>query len=118
MENVKSMKNTTRPNLLDYLCNTSRTGNNLMKQQKDELENLLDGKFLTAAKFSMEIEKIVLSCKGELNYIEAIICYCDEHQIEVDTVNKLISKPLKEKIRADAQRLNCIKRTTRAKLPL
>ena len=47
-----------------------------MKQQKDELENLLDGKFLTASKFSMEIEKIVLACKGELNYMEAVICYC------------------------------------------
>ena len=111
------MKNTTSPNLLDYLCNTSRTGKHLMKQQKDELENLLDGKFLTASKFSMEIEKIVLACKGELNYMEAVICYCEEHDIELTTVNKLISKPLKEKIRADAQRLNCIKRTTRAKLP-
>ena len=67
-----------------------------MKQQKDELENLLDGKFLTASKFSMEIEKIVLACKGELNYMEAVICYCEEHDIELTTVNKLISKPLKE----------------------
>ena len=93
MESVKSMKNTTSPNLLDYLCNTSRTGNNLMKQQKDELENLLDGKFLTASKFSMEIEKIVLSCKGELNYI----CYCDDNQIELDTVNKLFPNHLKKR---------------------
>jgi|TARA_R100000027_G_scaffold59393_1_gene49707 hypothetical protein len=89
-----------------------------MSRQKDELENLLEGKFLTASKFSLEIEEIVRDCKGELNYIEAIICYCEENQIELETVNKLISKPLKEKIRADAQRLNCIKRTTRAKLPL
>lgn len=89
-----------------------------MSNQKNELENLLDGKFLTASKFSMEIEQIVRDCKGELNYIEAVICYCDENQIELESVNKLISKPLKEKIRADAQRLNCIKRTTRAKLPL
>ena len=89
-----------------------------MSKQKDELENLLEGKFLTASKFYMEIEEIVRDCKGELNYIEAIISYCDENQIELESVNKLISKPLKEKIRADAQRLNCIKRTTRAKLPL
>lgn len=89
-----------------------------MSRQKNELENLLEGRFLTAPKFSMEIEEIVRDCKGELNYIEAIICYCDEHSIELESVSKLISKPLKEKIRADAQRLNCIKRTTRAKLPL
>ena len=89
-----------------------------MSNQKDELENLLEGKFLTASKFSMEIEQIVRDCKGELNYIEAVICYCDENKIELESVSRLISKPLKEKIRADAQRLNCIKRTTRAKLPL
>ena len=42
-----------------------------MSRQKDELENLLEGKFLTASKFSLEIEEIVRDCKGELNYIEA-----------------------------------------------
>jgi len=89
-----------------------------MSNQKDELENLLEGKFLTASKFSMEIEQIVRDCKGELNYIEAVICYCEENQIELEGIGRLISKPLKEKLRADAQRLNCIKRTTRAKLPL
>lgn len=89
-----------------------------MSNQANELENLLEGKFLTASKFSMEVEQIVRDCKGQLNYIEAVICYCEENEIELESISKLISKPLKEKIRADAQRLNCIKRTTRAKLPL
>ena len=44
--------------------------------------------------------------------------YCDENKIEVDSVSKLISKPLKEKIKAQATELNFLKRTSRAKLPL
>ena len=34
------------------------------------------------------------------------------------TINKLISKPLKEKLRHDAQQLNFMKKTSRAKLML
>jgi hypothetical protein len=33
-------------------------------------------------------------------------------------VSKLISKPLKEKLKYDAQQLNFMKKTSRAKLPL
>jgi len=40
------------------------------------------------------------------------------NSIEVDSVSKLISKPLKEKIKAQAMELNFLKRTSRAKLPL
>jgi hypothetical protein len=40
------------------------------------------------------------------------------NEIEVDTINKLISKPLKEKLRHDAQQLNFMKKTSRAKLTL
>ena len=29
-----------------------------------------------------------------MNYIEAICHYCEENHIEIDNVNKLISKPL------------------------
>jgi hypothetical protein len=36
--------------------------------------------------------------------------------LEVDSVSKLISKPLKEKIKCDAINLNFLKRTSRAKL--
>ena len=38
--------------------------------------------------------------------------------MEVDSITKLISKPLKEKLKRDAQDLNFMKKTTRAKLPL
>ena len=53
-----------------------------------------------------------------MNYIDAIVYFCDQNKIDVDSVPKLISKPLKEKIKYDAQELNFMKRTTRAKLPI
>ena len=51
-----------------------------------------------------------------MNYIDAIIHFCEQNSIELDTINKLVSKPLKEKLKFDAQRLNFMKRTSRAKL--
>ena len=83
---------------------------------ENELSKALDKKFMHSAKFSLEIERIVIEEK--VNYIEAIVLFCEENSIEVDSVSKLISKPLKEKIKRDAIDLNFMKKTTRAKLPL
>ena len=81
-----------------------------------ELEKAIESKFLTPSKFSLEIEKIVV--EERLNYIDAIVHYCEINELEVDSVTKLVSKPLKEKLKWDATRLNFMKRTSRAKLPL
>ena len=81
-----------------------------------ELEQAIENKFLTPSKFALEIEKIVVDEK--LNYIDAIVHYCEINELEVDSVTKLVSKPLKEKLKWDATRLNFMKRTSRAKLPL
>ena len=70
--------------------------------------------FMTRA--AMEIEKIV--AEGDFNYIDAICYYCESNNIEVESVSKLISKPLKERLKWDATRLNFMKPTSRAKLPL
>lgn len=78
----------------------------------------VEDKFLTSAKFSETIEKIVKESNGLVNYIEAMVTYCEENSIEFETVSKLISKPLKEKIKYQAQTLNYMKRTTRGILPL
>jgi len=82
------------------------------------MHDRVEDKFLTAAKFSETIEKIVKDSGGLVNYIEAIVAYCEEHQIEFETVTKLISKPLKEKIKYQAQNLNYMKKTSRGILPL
>jgi hypothetical protein len=81
-----------------------------------ELEKAIESKFLTPSKFALEIEKIVIEEK--INYIDAIVHYCEINDLEVESVTKLISKPLKEKLKWDATRLNFMKRTSRAKLPL
>ena len=51
-----------------------------------------------------------------MNYIDAIIYFCEQNSIDLESVPKLISKPLKEKIKYEAQELNFLKRTSRAKL--
>ena len=61
-----------------------------------ELEKVIESKFLTPQKFAIEIEKIV--SEEQLNYIDAIVHYCDTNSLEVESVTKLISKPLKEKL--------------------
>ena len=81
-----------------------------------ELEKAIESKFLTPQKFAIEIEKIV--AHEQLNYIDAIVHYCDINSLEVESVTKLISKPLKERLKWDAIRLNFMKKTSRAKLPL
>jgi len=85
-------------------------------EQNKELEQAIENKFLTPSKFALEIESIVALEK--MNYIDAICHYCEENNIEVDSITKLISKPLKEKLKWDATRLNFMKQTSKAKLPL
>ncbi len=82
-----------------------------------ELNEVLEKKFLCPSKFAQDIEKIVQE-NNDLNYIEAIIVYCDENSIELEAVPKLLSKPLKEKLKGNASELNFLKKTSRAKLPL
>lgn len=89
-----------------------------LPMSKDNLTDILEEKFMTASKFSMEIENLMKISNGTMNYIECIIHYCNENNIELETVSKLISKPLKEKLKYDAQRLNFMKRSSKARLVL
>ncbi len=81
-----------------------------------KINDALEENFMTASKFSLEIENIVKD--GSLNYIEAIVMYCEEKSIEIEGVNKLINKPLKEKLKYEAQKLNFIKKGSRGFLAL
>ena len=82
-----------------------------------EKKNLLEDKFMNSAKFSQEVEKIAVTNSG-MNYIDSVLHLCDLNEIEVESVSKLISKPLKEKLKYEAQQLNFMKKTSRAKLML
>ena len=82
-----------------------------------ELEKVMESKFFCPSKFAENIESLVLNNK-DMNYIDAIVHFCDQNNLDVESVPKLISKPLKEKIKYDAQQLNFMKKTSRAKLPI
>ena len=77
-----------------------------------------DDKFMTQSRFIDEVKQLIKSSNGLTNYIDAIIAICDNYEIEIDTVSKLISKPLKDKLKYDVQKLNFIKRTTMGVLPI
>ena len=82
-----------------------------------EKKNLLEDKFMTSAKFSQEVGKIAVT-NEDMNYIDSVLHLCEINEIEVESVSKLISKPLKEKLKYEAQQLNFMKKTSRAKLML
>ena len=84
---------------------------------ENELEKALKDKFFCPARFAQEIESLV-QVNRDMNYIDAIVYFCDNNNIDVESVPKLISKPLKEKIKYEAQELNFLKRSSRAKLPV
>ena len=82
---------------------------------ENELEKVLESKFFCPSRFAQEIERLVQT-NEDMNYIDAIIHFCEENSIDVESVPKLISKPLKEKIKYEAMELNFLKKTSRAKL--
>ena len=81
-----------------------------------EVNELLKEKFLDQNKFTQDVEQLVLTT--ELNYIEALVSYCEDNNIEFESVGKLIAKPLKDKLKAEATALNYLKRTSKSKLPI
>jgi len=82
---------------------------------ENELEKVLESKFFCPTRFAQEIENLVHS-EEKMSYIDAIIHFCEKNNIDVESVPKLISKPLKEKIKYEAMELNFLKKTSRAKL--
>ena len=69
---------------------------------------------ITPKSFALKIEDIVK--EKEITHMEAVLWYCTDQEIEPDSVKGLISKPLKEKIEADARDLNFLPR--QAQLPI
>ena len=81
---------------------------------KNEMRAVLKNKFLCQDKVTNDIENLVQN-NNDMNYIEAICHYCEENSIEIESVGKLITKPMKEKLKGNAMNLNYLKRTSRAK---
>jgi len=63
---------------------------------------------LTKAKFTRMVEDTVV--KTKLSHIDAIVHLCEKNNLEIEDVKKYISEPIKEKIEAEARRLNFLPR--------
>lgn len=85
------------------------------QSQKDKLKEELENKFYCPTKFTKEIEKIYNE-NPEMNYIDSIIYFCEHNRVEIESVSKLVTKQLKEKIKYEATELNFLKKSSRAKL--
>lgn len=67
-----------------------------------------DKQFLTKLKFAKMIENSVVTQK--LSYMDAVIHLCGENSVELEEVKKFISPVIKQKIEAEAMRLNFLPR--------
>ena len=57
--------------------------------------------------FNIDLEKFVIET-GE-SYIDAIVHYCNKHQLEIEVIPKLLNKVIRSKIEAEASGLNLLK---------
>ncbi len=89
----------------------------MASESKQARREFLKKNFLCQDKFSNDIEMLVKH-NSEMDYIEAICHYCEENNIEIENVSKLISKPLKEKLKCNATELNYLKKTSLARFAI
>jgi len=71
---------------------------------------------MNSKKFGLIIEGIVKEKK--IPYLDAVVKYCDENEIDTATVGPLINKQLKEKIQREAEKLNLVEKSSTAVLPI
>jgi len=86
----------------------------------EELEYILTDsliitkKFRSPNEFSLYIEERVM--RESIGYMDAIIQYCGEVDIDIESISKLINQSLKDKVQIEAEDGNYFKK--RGKLPL
>ena len=67
-----------------------------------------DEMLLTKLRFNRMIENTVK--ENVSSYIDAVVHVCELHNLEVEDVTKFIGEPIKEKLEAEARRLNYLPR--------
>jgi hypothetical protein len=67
--------------------------------------------------FSKEIEELCRDRKDG-QYIDAILELCEKYGIEPESVAKLVTKPIREKLKAEFENKNMLKGGKKSKLPL
>lgn len=79
-----------------------------MNELINEEEQLMKELIQNRSRFTMAIEQIRKDF--EISYIDSIIHYCTEHEIELSIVDSLVTSNLKEKLEAEAVQLNFLPR--------
>ena len=72
---------------------------------------------MNSKEFTNIINNIVKE-KKPISYMEAVIHYCESNNIEIETTTRLISKSLKEKIKAEALNAKMLKIKKGGTLPV
>jgi len=91
-----------------------------MNITEENMEQILtDGlvitkRFRSSNEFSLYIEEKVNYDK--IGYMDAVIQYCEEIDIDIESIAKLINQSLKDKIQIEAEDQNYMR--SRGKLPL
>jgi hypothetical protein len=88
-----------------------------MANPENNIEEIFEKKFYCSSRFAEEIETIVKN-NPSMRYVDAIVHFCEINEVDYDSIPKLISKPLKEKLKCEAMEFNFLKKTSHAKLPL
>lgn len=110
------------------LFNTLKNGNGEIIMPKVVIDNdfnadttqvsdeyLITKQFKSSAEFSQHIEKEAV--RTNAGFIDTIVAFCTKNNIEVESVKKLLTTSLKDKIKVEATELNLIKGEKSGKLP-
>jgi hypothetical protein len=71
---------------------------------------------MNSKEFSLKIENLVK--EKRCSYMDAVVLYCEENEIDTSTVKPLISKSLKEKIKLEATNKRMLKYPKSGQLPV
>lgn len=66
---------------------------------------------MTSSKFSVLIEEVVQ--QKQIGYMDAIVWWCETHEMEIEVAAKLCNSVIKEKLRYEAQELNFLEKPNR-----
>ena len=72
--------------------------------EKWRTKDLESDQFLTKTKFTKLVEKVVKDHRS--SYMDAIIHLCEEVDVDLEDVRRFISPVIREKLEAEAMRLN------------
>lgn len=83
-----------------------------MKDLTDAL--VITKRFRSPNEFSIFIDEMVN--KTKVSYMDAVINYCNEMEIDIESIGPLINQKLRDKIQMEAEQANMIK--PRGHLPI